>query len=1125
MPDDCRPGWVSDWRSVVTEERRLLGVDGNRLLDGEPKPGALYMGVCLSGGGIRSASFNLGVLQALDAIGLLKHADYLSTVSGGGYIGSWFAACKKEGLSIQPWLADGTENPAFRHLRRYSRYLTPQGGLLSVDTLTMLAILVRNMLLNQGIVFAFLAAALLLPAIARQALFTWPESFLRPDAVLWACCALFCGASIFAGVCLRRVGGEKSAGPWQVFLGYALPVSVLTVVVSACYWNFREWMMQTGSTIRWIVFGVFALSAVVLVFCSVSHKVPVWRQALIAALVAGICGGAASWLSVRTAFIVSGSFDVNEAVVVLPALMQLSSGVLVMMMIGLMGRELEDARREWWSRVGAMLATISIVWALLSAIAIYVPVLWSQFGGFRGLAAAVVSWAATGAAAYKFATGFTGERDKADEGEGWLATAGAAVAAIFVVGMLCGVAIVDAKAIAFVADTFCLRGGAGLWTLFGVFVAAVGVFGWRFDVNEFSLNHFYRNRLVRCYMGAARPRDKQDRLTGLDFADDFDIGEILPGTKYRGPFHIVNTSLNLPKPTDLAVQDRKADSFVITPKFCGSATTGYCKAEGYNYIPPATVKLGTAVAISGAAASPNMGHFTSPMLAFLMTVFNVRLGWWSQHPKHGCDRSAPPFGFFYLLKEMFAAATNNDEFLYLSDGGHFENLGAYELIRRGCRLVIVGDGECDGGYKFGALGNLIRICRLDFNVEIVIDPARIADRGQGRFGKVHCAVGRIKYPDGPEGILLYLKSSLTGDETPDVLQYASKAPDFPHETTADQFFSEEQFESYRKLGEHVALEALETAVADWRLAERNWQIVSQDRRYLEPLLLALNRVWFAPSKSAINFTRHTAELVRVWETIRGSRHLGFLDAQIFPAWQDLVDGAAVSPRSGSNQWLPTNEREVREAFYLCQSLIQLMENVYVDLNFEEESAHPDNRGWMNLFRHWTGSGMMRVAWALSCQTYGARFQSFARRELDLTNADGMEFDENFRPNEVEMKRYETERAARPSMQESRLVGVYVRVDSAIGGKQFRFRVGLMAVTRIRPDKADQLEIEIFHWMRIQNQLRSMGLGTLAIDAYDRLLAAQGVRLARDGTPNPLAVKDEGRARAADWFRRNLRTGL
>jgi len=201
-------------------------------------------------------------------------------------------------------------------------------------------------------------------------------------------------------------------------------------------------------------------------------------------------------------------------------------------------------------------------------------------------------------------------------------------------------------------------------------------------------------------------------------------------------------------------------------------------------------------------------------VAFLLTLFNVRLGWWFPNPgRPGVKRPSPRFNLRYLLAELFGGANDSSGFVMISDGGHVETLAAYELIRRRCRVIIISDGECDPALTFGGLGTLIRMCEVDFGVRIAIDVSSIrAERG---WSSRRWAVGRIVYGNGvPDGVLVYLKASMTGLENTSVLQYKSSHPAFPHESTGDQFYGEDQFESYRHLGREIALEAFHDATSE-----------------------------------------------------------------------------------------------------------------------------------------------------------------------------------------------------------------------------------------------------------------------------------------------------------------------
>jgi hypothetical protein len=170
------------------------------------------------------------------------------------------------------------------------------------------------------------------------------------------------------------------------------------------------------------------------------------------------------------------------------------------------------------------------------------------------------------------------------------------------------------------------------------------------------------------------------------------------------------------------------------------------------------------------------------------------------------------------LAEAFGFTDDQKRYVYLSDGGHFENLGLYEMILRRCQIIVVSDAGCDRQSGFSDLGNAIRKIRIDLGVEIEIDVDRLRQKNGTHQSEWHHAIGTIRYdlvdPGAPQGLLIYLKPSLTGDEPPDVQDYAGRNPDFPHESTADQFFDESQFESYRKLGAHIVHELFDETMSN-----------------------------------------------------------------------------------------------------------------------------------------------------------------------------------------------------------------------------------------------------------------------------------------------------------------------
>jgi hypothetical protein len=378
---------------------------------------------------------------------------------------------------------------------------------------------------------------------------------------------------------------------------------------------------------------------------------------------------------------------------------------------------------------------------------------------------------------------------------------------------------------------------AGAFTL----LTAISMFlSWRVDINRFSMNLLYRNRIIRCYLGASNANRQAQPFTGFDPADDVLLGSFVrppeqpretprrsstemtkTAQPYNGPYPILNATLDISHGGRLAWQERKAEAFMFTPHYCGyefpemrpeinrmeKAPEGaYQETRAWGFA-GGGISLGTAVSISGAAVSPNMGYHTYAPLAFLMTVFNVRLGVWLANPRYSNDQyrqlpdGGPAFSLLYLINELLGSATDSSKYAYLSDGAHFENLALYELVRRECDFIIAGDAGEDPEFGFGDLVNAIRKCRTDFGAEIqlTLGPLRLA--GQDGSSGAHATFGTVRYANREQpGQLLYIKTSMTKDDPEDIWAYKHVHASFPHQSTADQWFDDTQFESYRMLG-------------------------------------------------------------------------------------------------------------------------------------------------------------------------------------------------------------------------------------------------------------------------------------------------------------------------------------
>ena len=568
--------------------------------------------------------------------------------------------------------------------------------------------------------------------------------------------------------------------------------------------------------------------------------------------------------------------------------------------VGLMGRSFPDPYREWWARVAGWIIVLTIFWTAGFAVAIYAPLGllwlrgWVKAAGFATWVGSTLAGVLGGKSEktadddpksitsrllsftpYVFIAGllsllslslelilarlylakdgmqaawntFLAESPAVEKVAGWVLKVSGNVASGTLT--LSGTATTPASASpgypAYVDAHFTLlRQVTNGWLI----LACLLVFGvcvwlsYRVDLNEFSMNLMYRNRLVRCYLGATHERRAENPFSGLDCRDDLFLSSLRSSQCYSGPLPILNGTLNLVNSRELAWQERKAESFPMTPFRCGFDTwieqanleRDYQREKDEMHISKYAFRpteqyaykdggffVGTAMSISGAAASPNMGYHSSPSLAILMTFFNVRLGFWAGNPRNNDTwyLPGPTVGLNQLICELLGLTSDNAEYVYLSDGGHFENLGVYELVKRRCKFIIACDAGADPNYSFDDLGNAIRKCREDIGVEIELDTSPLVPKSSGTSGdknssdgkklsSQHFVVGTIHYdmadPDGGKGIFVYIKASLTGDEPADVLNYQTANPTFPHQSTADQWFSESQFESYRRLGQHI----------------------------------------------------------------------------------------------------------------------------------------------------------------------------------------------------------------------------------------------------------------------------------------------------------------------------------
>jgi hypothetical protein len=888
-----------------------------------------FFGLALSGGGIRSATFSLGVIQALASCGLLRHVDYLSTVSGGGYVGAWLSACilrgrleKKESLSafearIAPNGAGRREetSPEVRFLRAYSNYLTPRLGLLSGDTLAALAGLACNLVLNLflgAVSISLIVAAfhwtIALAAYAAQHSFT--HGIL---AILSSAALLISLASVAFFLVLQGHDLRKSPIPNRFILLQAKPrwfalAPLVVSLVAGSAWIASTTAVSFRSGIEMTTLLAFAALSFGAWFASTYLELDrVTRDRELNALVAQIRQEPFSVLGLvaragffRTfgvprilakiavaAFMCAGllyclaglampthaHFDLNQTIFMMsfgPALEIAGLWLLIFLWMGVAGNSCSEFTREWLNRYLGELIGFAGVWLSASAIVVYARpgFEWSAtILGFYladrhwellcGLLASVafVAFMRRKPATCQSATIAT------NPSQSRAITFGSFLAALLIFASLTCLyqnallALLPAPAPPirqdltftaavvrhFVELTPALSLGAASASL--AVLALLALIGFAcIDVNAFSIQNIFRNRLVRCYLGAAHRDRLENPYAGFDPNDDFELKQL----GAQRPYLLMNAALNITLGQDLAWQQRKAAPFVFSPRWCGfwTSTTapanvapdrvergGYVRTQDYVHEPASFgrqshgLMVGTAMATSGAAVSSQMGFASRGPLAFILTLTNLRLGRWLPNPARKTmpslwKRHSPELGALCYLRELFGATNERYDWVYASDGAHFENLGLYELIRRRCARIVCVDAGADPLHTFADLGDAVQKCRVDFGADIRIDTAPLHKAADGTSAKGY-AIGTIDYPATPDsaafrGTLVYIKPSIPAQSTDlptDILAYRAQHPEFPHQNSRHQWFSEKQFESYRYLGFTLGLSALKGARA------------------------------------------------------------------------------------------------------------------------------------------------------------------------------------------------------------------------------------------------------------------------------------------------------------------------
>jgi hypothetical protein len=358
------------------------------------------------------------------------------------------------------------------------------------------------------------------------------------------------------------------------------------------------------------------------------------------------------------------------------------------------------------------------------------------------------------------------------------------------------------------------------WIVLIVVLAHAGI---GININFASLHLYYRDRLARTYM---RRADQPNAV------DPQPLSGVNPQNK--APLHLINAAVNLPASKNPDLRGRNTDFFIFAKHFCGGPAVGWWPTAEWEAKDP-HLDLGTAMAISAAAAAPRMGTLTSAKYTTLLAMLNVRLGYWLRKPDSVGPLNGVP-GASYFLRELTGLMHERLPFVNLSDGGHIENIGLFELLRRRCRYIVAVDGEADPDHTFGGLLTAIQMAKIDLGVRIEPDLTDLRE-GIEHFKRAHFVMTRIDYGvvDGGQpvlGLLLVIKLALTGNESELLMRFRREYPSFPHQSTAQQLFSESQFEAYRALGEHAAEAAFDPLLTQQAPASASEWLCALEQRLL-----------------------------------------------------------------------------------------------------------------------------------------------------------------------------------------------------------------------------------------------------------------------------------------------------
>jgi len=689
------------------------------------------VGLSLSGGGIRSAAFCLGALQALYATDVLDKVDYLSTVSGGGYIGTSLSSGMTATGGHFPFASylSEDETPSLQHVRDYSNYLFPRGA---ADFLRNASVYARGLVANAVLISPFLLLGAAITILSKP---------FAPQS----------GNVNLVGIPIPNLF-HFDHFVVSAYLALLLLAVSIGWAVGRSLKRFQGATEVPSAAMRWIGWLILALFAAL--FCEIQ---PFILDAMFTQGESGFLPSLVAWVK----SIVLALAPVTAAI----AFISQKFGAFIK-------SSLESELKS--VQISGYVARLT----LYVAAAIVPLLLWLLY-------LQLSYW------------GICVDQECHYQAPDWLSSLASYFPGPWTPHLP---AAIPPHAIAW------------LYVAVSVVCLIIAMF---LRPNANSLHPLYRDRLGKAFIFKPEkivPRNdegvqpplppQQTKLSALSETD--------------APYHLINAALNVQASKAVNRRGRNADFFMLSRNFVGSRATGYVATSDMEAVAP-TLDLAAAMATSGAAASADMGSASIKPLAPTLALLNIRLGYWLRNPKQLANRALwDAVTNFYFLYEMFGLLNEKRHSVYLTDGGHIENLGIYELLRRRCQVIIAVDAEADPQMAFGAFNVLERYALIDLGVRIDLPWQQIADISKATGKAIdekgnaekkagpHVAVGEIRYPGDRRGILIYIKASITGDENDYIFHYKKRYGAFPHETTLDQLFSEEQFEAYRALGFHAA---------------------------------------------------------------------------------------------------------------------------------------------------------------------------------------------------------------------------------------------------------------------------------------------------------------------------------